>query len=127
MFEFVSVSHPDEIKDRKKQGKLRQHAIRSGIRRSKAERAKKEGVFVPVESDARSGRPAKQTPPRVSSGGSLTNAPSLSLLDPFNTLCGCPERLRSLMRHRMHPLRILIGLANSCSVCQTGWRADLLY
>jgi hypothetical protein len=88
MFTFVSVSHPDEIKDRQKQGKLRQHAIRSGIQRSKAERAKKGGVFVPVEM-----RMAPKT-------GSLTNAPSISCLDPFNTLNGCPERLQTLMRHR---------------------------
>jgi hypothetical protein len=96
MFTFVSVSHPDEIKDRKKQGKLRQHAIRSGIQRSKAERAKKAGVFVPVEIDEKTGRPMKRTPPKT---GSLTNAPSIGLLDPFNTLSGCPERLQALMRH----------------------------
>jgi hypothetical protein len=97
MFTFVSVSHPDEIKDRKKQGKLRQHAIRSGIQRSKAERAKKGGVFVPVEMDEKTGRPIKRTPPKTSS---LSNAPSISLLDPFDTLSGCPERLQALMRHR---------------------------
>jgi hypothetical protein len=96
MFTFVSVSHPDEIKDRKKQGKLRQHAIRSGIQRSKAERAKKASVFVPVEIDEKTGRPMKRTPPKT---GSLTNAPSIGLLDPFNTLSGCPERLQALMRH----------------------------
>jgi hypothetical protein len=101
MFTFVSVSHPDEIKDRKKQGKLRQHAIRHGIQRSKAERAKKDGSFVPVVMDEKTGRPMKRTLPQVVS---LTNAPSIGLLDPFNTLCGCPERLRTLMRHRKYIL-----------------------
>jgi hypothetical protein len=97
MFTFVSVSHPDEIKDRKKQGKLRQHAIRCGIQRSKAERAKKGGIFVPVEMDEKTGRPMKRTPPKMSS---LSNVPSIGLLDPFDTLSGCPERLQALMRHR---------------------------
>ncbi|KAH8733198.1 hypothetical protein GQ44DRAFT_821411 [Phaeosphaeriaceae sp. PMI808] len=93
MYEFITLSHPDEIKDRKKQGKLRQHAIRNGIKRSKADRAKKEGIFVPAEMDGRRKQPQDQT--RLS----ITKAPSVSLLDPFNTLCGCPERLRSLMQH----------------------------
>jgi hypothetical protein len=97
MFTFVSVSHPDEIKDRQKQGKLRQHAIRSGIQRSKAERAKKGSVFVPVEMDEKTGRPMKRMAPKT---GSLTIAPSISCLDPFNTLNDCPERLQTLMRHR---------------------------
>jgi hypothetical protein len=96
-FEFVSVSHPDEIKDRKKQAKLRQHAIRNGIHMSKAEKAKKDGVFMPIEVTGRTGQPVKRSPPKA---GSLTIAPSVSLMDPFNTLCGCPERLRNLMRHR---------------------------
>jgi hypothetical protein len=94
MFQFVTVSHPDDIKDRKKQGKLRQHAIRHGIQRSKAERAKKNGVFVAVEMDRKTGQPRKT--PTVA----LTITPAVSLLDPFNTLCGSPERLRRLMRHR---------------------------
>jgi hypothetical protein len=97
MYTFVSVSHPDEIKDRKKQGKLRQHAIRNGIQRSKAERAKNGSNSVYVEMDGETGRPIKRTPPKLSG---LRNTPSISLLDPFNTLCACPERLRTLMRHR---------------------------
>ncbi|KAH7386771.1 hypothetical protein DE146DRAFT_759187 [Phaeosphaeria sp. MPI-PUGE-AT-0046c] len=102
MFTFVSISHPDEIKDRKKQGKLRQHAIRAGIQQSKADRAKRDGIFVTVDVDGRkksSQPPVRVGPPKV---GSLTNAPSISLLDPFDTLCGCPERLRALMQHLMY-------------------------
>ncbi|KAF2024916.1 hypothetical protein EK21DRAFT_77686, partial [Setomelanomma holmii] len=95
MYEFVSVSHPDEIKDRKKQGRLRQHAIRNGIQRSRADRAKKDGVFVPVGIDGKANQTTKRSPDAVA----LTKAPSLSLMDPFDTLCGCPERLRKLMRH----------------------------
>ncbi|KAH7074895.1 hypothetical protein BKA63DRAFT_324427 [Paraphoma chrysanthemicola] len=95
MYAFVSVSHPDEIKDRKRQGKLRQHAIRNGIQRSKADRAKKDGVFVPVEIDGKTTVATKRPTNTVA----LTKAPSVSLMDPFDTLCGCPERLRTLMRH----------------------------
>jgi hypothetical protein len=98
MFQFVTIAHPDDIKDRKKQGKLRQHAIRNGIQRSKSDRAKKDGIFVSVEIDEKTGQPMRRTP-RV---GSITNTPSISLLDPFDTLCGCPERLRTLMRHRTY-------------------------
>jgi hypothetical protein len=103
MFTFVSVSHPDEIKDPKKQGQLRQHAIRAGIQRSRADRAKRDGIFVPVNGDGK--KKSRRPPERVAplDAGSLTNAPSISLLDPFDTLCGCPERLRTLMRHRMYP------------------------
>jgi hypothetical protein len=103
MFKFVTVSHPDEIKDRKKQGKIRQHAIRNGIQRSKADKAdkaKRDGVFVSVEIDAKTGQTVKRLFPKVNS---LMNAPSISLMDPFNTLCECPERLRNLMRHRAYP------------------------
>lgn len=108
MFAFVSVSHPDQIKDRKKQAKLRQHAIRNGIQRSRADRAKKEDTFVPVEIDGKTGQPIKRTPPDA---GPLTKAPSASLMDPFDTLCGCPERLRTLMRHRKYPHTLLFDLA----------------
>jgi hypothetical protein len=99
MFKFVTVSHPDEIKDRKKQGKLRQHAIRNGIQRSKADKAKRDGIFVSVQIDANTGQTVKRLLPKVDN---LTNTPSISLLDPFNTLCECPERLRKLMRHRAY-------------------------
>ncbi|KAL5121658.1 hypothetical protein ACEQ8H_000344 [Pleosporales sp. CAS-2024a] len=102
MFTFVSVSHPDEIKDRKKQGKLRQHAIRAGIQRSKAQRAKKEGVFVAVEMGNKTAHEAKKRtrPDEICHALSVTASPSLSRMDPFDTLCGCPERLGNLMRQR---------------------------
>jgi hypothetical protein len=100
MFAFVTVSHPDEIKDPKRQGKLRQHAIRNGLQKSRANRTKKNEVFVPMMIDGNLGQLERRTTPQV--GGSLTNAPSNSLLDPFDTLCGCPERLRTLMRHRTY-------------------------
>jgi len=126
MFAFVSVSHPDEIKDKMKQGKLRQHAIRSGIQRSKADRAKKEGVFVPVEVDGKSGQPIKRTPPKNATA--LTRTPSVSLMDPFDTLCGCPERLRTLMRHRayLHIPPESVTVLTRCSIRETSRRAYLL-
>jgi hypothetical protein len=100
MFAFVTVSHPDQIRDPKRQGKLRQHAIRNGLQKSRANRAKKSGIFVPVEMDGDMRQLEKRMPPKV--GVSLTPAPSNCLLDPFDTLCGCPERLRTLMRHRAY-------------------------
>jgi hypothetical protein len=99
MFVFVTVSHPDEIKDPKRQGELRQHAIRNGLQKSRAKRAKSNGIFVSVEMHGDMRQLEKRTPPHT--GVSLTTVPSNSLLDPFYTLCGCPERLRTLMRHRM--------------------------
>jgi hypothetical protein len=97
MFAFVTITHPDEIKDRKKQGKLRQHAIRNGISRSKAERARKDGGIVSGEIGGRRGRQ-----PMRQQTTAFTKTPSIGLLDPFNTLSGCPERLRTLMRHRTY-------------------------
>ena len=88
MYAFVSVSHPDEIKDRKRQGKLRQHAIRNGIQRSRAERAKKDGVFVPVEMDGRTTQATK----RSSDSVALTKAPSVSLLDPVRHAVWLPRK-----------------------------------
>jgi hypothetical protein len=92
-FKSVTVSHPDQIKDRKEQGRIRQHAIRSGLQRSQADRANRRELFVHFR--ARQGR---QKQPSVV----LTKAPSLGLMDPFNTLCACPEKLRTLLRHRMY-------------------------
>lgn len=127
MFTFVSVSHPDEIKDRKKQGKLRQHAIRAGIQRSKADRAKRDGIFVAVDGDGK--KKSRQPPEGVAppNAGSLTNAPSISLLDPFDTLCGCPERLRTLMRHRMYLSACMLHRSKLCSICEASRRGQLLY
>ncbi|KAL1793754.1 hypothetical protein ACET3X_008736 [Alternaria dauci] len=85
-----SMSHPDQIKDRKKQQGIRQHAIRSGIQRSRAERSQHRELFVPFI--------AKEKRQKQSSMV-LPHAPSIGLLDPFNTLCACPERLRNLLRH----------------------------
>jgi hypothetical protein len=99
MFAFVTVTHPDDFKDQKRQGKLRRHAIRNGIKKSRVDRAKEEGIFVHADIDEKTGQLRKWAPPKV---GSLMNSPSISLLDPFNTLSGCPERLRALMRHRMY-------------------------
>ncbi|KAI8930411.1 hypothetical protein NX059_012491 [Plenodomus lindquistii] len=89
-FKFVIMSHPDQIKDRKKQEIIRQHAIRNGIRRSRADRAERRDLFVPfrVKEQRRKRFPAV-----------LTITPSIQLIDPFDTLCACPEGLRTLLRH----------------------------
>ncbi|CAO2649613.1 Nn.00g069980.m01.CDS01 [Neocucurbitaria sp. VM-36] len=96
MFQFVTVTHPDQIKDRKRQSALRQHAIRNGIRRVKADRVQGKDMLVLADIDRKSTELCERsTPPAVN----LCQTPSKSLLDPFNALRGCPERLHAIMRH----------------------------
>jgi hypothetical protein len=97
MFEFVTVSHPNEFRERKKQATLRQHAIRKGLERSKAARVQEQGGFINVGFDSKTYQSTKRPRELVNV---LTKSPSVGLLDPFDTLCNCPERLRRLMQHR---------------------------
>jgi hypothetical protein len=94
MFKFVTVSHPDQVKERKKQAGIRQHAIRNGIQRSRADRAKRRDVFVSFNFEEKR---------QWKASNAIPTAPSIGLMDPFDTLCGCPEKLRTLLRHRMYP------------------------
>jgi hypothetical protein len=34
-------------------------------------------------------------------------------VDPFNTLCENPDRLRQLLRHRMHPICLMLHLSTN--------------
>jgi hypothetical protein len=94
MFKFVTVSHPDQMKERKKQAGIRQHAIRNGIKRSRADRAKRRDTFVPFDVEEKREKKASNAMMKTS---------SIGLMDPFDTLCGCREMLRTLLRHRMYP------------------------
>jgi len=94
MFQFVTVGHPEEIKDRKKQAKIRRHAIRNGIQRKSAKRAKN-NPFVFIEFENQLGQASKQCAPLAV----ITNAPSKNSPGPCDTLGGSPERLWDLMRH----------------------------
>jgi len=97
MFQFVTVSHPDQIKVRETQGVIRQHAIRRGIERTKYGRSKKKVIVNVATFHSKEKQLAeKKIPP----GSTIARTPSAGLVDPFYTLCGSPERLRSLMRHR---------------------------
>lgn len=97
MLEFVTITHPDQIKARKIQRAIRQRAISNGIMRRRGEQAEKLENFVAVTVHRKTKQPAEKITPPVTA---VARAPSVSLMDPFHTLCGSPERLRCLMRHR---------------------------
>src|SRR5262245_41031384 len=94
MFEFVTVNHPEEAREKKKQKRIRQHAIRSGLQSKRSETAKRNDNFVAVEIDPHSGkvRPRKDT-------NALVNQVSGHKLDPFETLPGSSEQLHMLTRY----------------------------
>lgn len=98
MFEFVVVSHPDEVRERNQQRKIRQHAIRRGIETSRATKATLEKDVMVTTRNIQA-KAAMWT--ELANATTFTQTPSVSLLDPFDTLCGNSERLRSLLRHRM--------------------------
>lgn len=95
MFQFVTVTHPDEIKDRQRQKKLREHAIRSGIQRSKAKKLKDKGDVVACH--VKDGVKEHEEGVREESARvALTRTPSISLLDPFDTITRPSGRLRGV-------------------------------
>jgi hypothetical protein len=96
-YEFVNVSHPRDIKRRENQATIRQHAIRSGLRRSQYEQTTKQDNLTTTRV-IRKG--VQDVTKRRESIPAIIRAPSLDLMDPFQTLCRCPERLRTLARHR---------------------------
>jgi hypothetical protein len=96
MFEFITSSHPDDSKSEAAQKRIREHAIRTGLR------AKKEKCALEAEKGTRNQSPAgqlsqlqmqaKQSPGRLPY--------SVSLVDPFQSLCERPDRLAALLRNR---------------------------
>lgn len=96
-FKFVNIKHPRDIKDRKQQRSIRSHALRTSFKKIASETIKNESNFIAVEADASEGKLIKRK--IASSKSSIPKGPSAGLLDPFGTLPGSPERLRSLIRH----------------------------
>lgn len=95
MFQFVTVGDPHEPHDHKKQRRIRQHAIRSGIQNKRREEAKRNDNFVTVDIDIRTGRMKQRLVPN----NAMVMAKPLSsgVLDPFDSLPGDGRRLQTLM------------------------------
>lgn len=96
MFQFVTVGHPHDTRDKKQERRIRQHAIRNGIKNKREEKARRNQNFVPMDFDTQTGKLKKNNTAVISrpiSGG---------LLDPFNSLPGDGERLRGLMVHSQY-------------------------
>ncbi|OAG05726.1 uncharacterized protein CC84DRAFT_732716 [Paraphaeosphaeria sporulosa] len=98
MFEFVTVNHPHEMHDRQRQKRIRQHAIRNGMQNKRKEEARRNDNFVASVIDARTGKLRLEV--RSSSALVLPKPLSGGRLDPFDSLPGDGERLRSLMAHK---------------------------
>jgi hypothetical protein len=121
MFEFVTFNHPQEMHDRHRQKRIRQHAIRNGIQNKRREEAKRNENFVTSGIDAQTGRLKQDVRPSLA----MAIAKSLSggRLDPFDSLPGDGDSLRSLMTHSQcfctYPRRhsILIPV-RKCTFCR---------
>jgi hypothetical protein len=95
-FQFVTLSHPGDVKSKQQQSLIRGHAIRNSAKKIRNEAEKCQENFVIVEMDLENRRPKKRTrKPKTK----VARSPSARLLDPFRTLPGSPERLAMLMRH----------------------------
>jgi len=95
-FRFVTVSHPDQIKDKKKQSTIRGHAIRSSLKKNRDDAAERRENFVALEVSLKGHGLVKK---KMAMGVGV--APSNGRQDPFNTLPGSADRLRVLMGHSM--------------------------
>ncbi|KAF2795664.1 hypothetical protein K505DRAFT_9936 [Melanomma pulvis-pyrius CBS 109.77] len=97
-FQFVTVSHPDQIKDKGKQNTIRRHAIRSSLKKNRDDAEKRRENFVEVEVSAKGhGLIKKRTGMEKESVGT---SPSAARVDPFDTLPGSPDPLRVLVGHK---------------------------
>ncbi|KAL5414592.1 hypothetical protein PMIN03_003093 [Paraphaeosphaeria minitans] len=98
IFEFVTVNHPHEIRDRSRQRRIRHHAICNGIQKKRKEEATKNENFITSGIDTRTGKLRLD----VQSSSALAIAKPLSggRLDPFDSLPGDGEHLRLLMAHK---------------------------
>lgn len=103
-FKFVTLTNPDEIKEKRHQSVIRGHAIRTSAKKMRVEAVRSRNNFVVVEIDPRDHRPKKRhnkDKPRVVQQ-TLSRSLSSSRMDPFDSLPACPERLRILMRNSMY-------------------------
>lgn len=97
MFEFVIVNHTEDPGDKRRQRRIRQHAIRQGLQSKRDELVARSDNFRVVQIDAKTGKPKRRRsqgvkPPHV-------KEVSASKLDPFDSLPGSGEHLRMLMQH----------------------------
>jgi hypothetical protein len=99
MFQFVVVSHPDEVKGKELQDRIRQHSIRSGIRKSKAAKGRREKDSGKAPSGCSTQKTITYDAVRSIN---IIQPPSISinLMDPFDSLCASSKRLHSLLKHR---------------------------
>jgi len=100
MFKFVAINHPSETRDRTRQERIRQHAIRNGIQNKRKQEAKRNENFVSVDVDAKTGKLRRN--PRQVTALTIPRPVAGGLLDPFESLPGDGERLRALMAHSQY-------------------------
>jgi len=101
MFHFVTINHPSEAKDQKRQTVLRQHAIRSGLRSKQVGSAKRNNNFVAMEVDAENGKVRRKG--NAKEIAKIARPIDAALLDPFDALYGSGKRLRKFMdQSRQH-------------------------
>lgn len=100
MFEFVTINHPHEMRDRQRQKRIRQHAIRNGMQNKRKEEAKRNENFVTSGIDVQTGKLRLDVRPNPLMA--IAKHPSGGKLDPFDSLPGDGEHLRSLMAHSQY-------------------------
>jgi hypothetical protein len=95
MFHFVTINHPDEAKEQKRQTALRQHAIRRGIRNRQGRSAKKTEKAVSEK--------AEENNERTRDGSSTADMLRVArpidagFMEPFDALYGSGKQLRTLV------------------------------
>ncbi|KAF2446178.1 hypothetical protein P171DRAFT_253923 [Karstenula rhodostoma CBS 690.94] len=95
MFQFVTINHPHEMRDRQRQKRIRQHAIRNAMLNKREEEAKRNENFVTSGIDPQTGKLRLDV--RPSPAMVIAKPLAGGRLDPFDSLPGDGERLRSLM------------------------------
>lgn len=130
-FQFITVSHPDQIKDKKKQSTIRRHAIRSSLKKNRDDAAERRENFVALEVSSKVHGLVKR---RMGVGMgvglgkiSLGVTPSNGRQDPFNTMPGSVDRLRVLMGHSMCTLFSLNTSDFDLRSSKAGRRARILH
>jgi hypothetical protein len=100
MFHFVTINHPDEAKEQKRQTALRQHAIRRGIRERKGKSAKKtdKAGFDEVEEGNKSTRGESSRADMLR----VARPIDAGFMEPFDALYGSGEQLRTLVNRSMN-------------------------
>lgn len=96
-FQFVTLTNPADVKEKRHQFLIRGHAIRTSAKKTRKEAVRKKENFVVVGIDPNDGGPVKRRAKEKKVA--VSRAPSIGRLDPFNSLPANPERLRMLMRH----------------------------